>query len=233
VRDLRWATFLVVVASAHAWAQTPTSLPQAEALFARGEQYSRAEAWALALADFQGVQAYLDSVQHPRRWAGLYNIGVCFEELGHYNEALASYERFLREAPPNAPQRPEVERLTRELRLRIGSGFAPSPIGMIIAGSGLAIAIAGAILGGVALAGRGEIASMCTADGYCPDTLLPRANEVSIMAGVADGLLFGGLGVAAVGAVLTFVLTDGRAPPLTAGLWIDSQRAMLVLGGVL
>jgi len=51
----------------------------------------------------------------------LYNIGRAHEELGDDAEALALFEEYLRDAPPDAPFRQRTEDRVRELRARVAA----------------------------------------------------------------------------------------------------------------
>jgi hypothetical protein len=211
--------------------QAPSSMAEAESRFSQGEQHAERQEWALALEAFEDVHRYLEGVGHPRRALVLYDVAVCLQELGRDRDAVQYYERFLAEAPPDATHRAEAQQALRELRARASlDGSSVSPIGIVIASAGGAAVIAGGLLGIVALTGRDEIASMCTAEGLCPAALEDRAHEIQLLAGVADGLLFGGLAVAAIGIVLTFVLgTDGSDVRASAAM--RPGGAMFALGG--
>jgi tetratricopeptide (TPR) repeat protein len=74
----------------------------ARAHFLSGQSYFDEGRFADALNEFR--EAY-----HISRVAGFqYNLGVCEEKLGHFDAAIASFERYLREAPA-APDRANVE----------------------------------------------------------------------------------------------------------------------------
>jgi hypothetical protein len=76
-------------------------------------------------------------------------------------------------------------------------------------GVGGAMLLAGAITGGLALAEHGELTGMC--DGQtmrCPAELEGRLDGLAALSITTDVLLWGGLAVAASGAVLTFLLRE-------------------------
>lgn len=53
---------------------------------------------------------------HPKHFQTQYNLGLCYERLFRYSEALKYYKNYLRTAAPRTPNREEVERLIRTLR---------------------------------------------------------------------------------------------------------------------
>jgi hypothetical protein len=91
-----------------------------------------------------------------------------------------------------------------------GGGFSPSPIGLAIAGVGAAAAIAGAIVGGLALAQDGDARADC-GDTSCTPEAYDALVEANMLANVSDGLLWPGLAILAAGVVLTFVLSEGES----------------------
>lgn len=176
-------------------------------------------AFAVALTEFERVYALLDG--HPRRSYVLYNMARANEELGRHREALAQFDQFLAEAGPEAPNRDEAQRHAGELRLRLQLGgtdapegsagsFSPSSLGIVIASAGAAAILAGGIVGGVALAQDSNARADCDATRCGPDAYAALVDAHSL-ANAADGLLWGGLGVLAVGIVLTFVLGESPA----------------------
>lgn len=89
-------------------------------------------------------------------------------------------------------------------------GGGPWMPGFLIAGGGGLLVLVGAVLGGVALADKSILEEdfNCDADGVCDPGFEDLASRGSALAGAADGLLFGGLAVAATGVVLAFVLAE-------------------------
>jgi len=74
---------------------------------------------------------------------------------------------------------------------------------------GGAIMLAGAITGALALAEHGDLVGMCDAQMIrCPAELEARADGLVALSLSTDVLLWGGLAVAASGAVLTFLLRE-------------------------
>src|SRR5690606_12641166 len=109
----------------------------------------------------------------------LYNLGRARERADQIAAAVEAFERFLAEAPADAMERAEGEQSLEALRARLPprepevreaepapqpepapeappppppSGTATGPLPWIVAGAGAATLIAGAVLGGLALA---------------------------------------------------------------------------------
>ncbi len=53
---------------------------------------------------------------HPKYYLTLYNLGLCYERLFRYTEALEYYGNYLKAAGPQAENRGEVERLIKTLQ---------------------------------------------------------------------------------------------------------------------
>jgi tetratricopeptide (TPR) repeat protein len=81
----------------------------ARAHFITGKSYFAQDRYADALKEFE--EAYRLS----KRPGFLYNIGVCHEHLGHINEAIDAFERYLVESP-EASERAEVKQRIDRLR---------------------------------------------------------------------------------------------------------------------
>lgn len=197
---------------------------QARAQFERADEHYQAGDYALALEGYQSAYDTLAALGHPNAALVIFNIARTNERLGRVQVALEGFERFLVEAPADAPYRDDATRHAADLRRRIElqqidapptSGGGVSPVGPVIAAVGGAIAIGGAILGGVALSESDSARAGCV-DTRCPSDARPGIESAQTLANVADGLLFGGLAVAAVGVVLVFVLTDGGDTEATA-----------------
>ncbi len=183
----------------------------AQQAFERGD-------YATALSEFERVYELLDG--HPRRQYILYNVARSNEELGRTQAAADAYERYLATTPDDDQNRSEAQRHLQELRIRLHladqdrgdpapepAGFSPSPVGIVIASVGVAAVMAGAIAGGVALAQDGDARADCD-PAHCTQAAYAALVDAETLANVADGLLFGGIAVAAVGAALMFVLGD-------------------------
>ena len=206
-------------------AQDDATIAEARAHFERAERHDADGDVALALRAFEQSHALLVRAGHPNAPLVLYNIARCYAALGRDAEAIDAFERFLAESGADAPNREVAQAQVRELRARQAirseddgddGGGGISPVGPIVAAVGGAIVIAGAVTGGLALAAEADATEGCV-DGRCPPELADRADEAHLLANVTDGLLFGGLAVATVGIVLTFVLPgDSEATVETA-----------------
>jgi hypothetical protein len=123
-------------------------------------------------------------------------------------------------APGHSPERRELtiaagQTLREEVELTpdaggTSGGLAISPIGIAVAGAGAAMIIAGAITGGLALDRDGTLAMLCPAD-MCVEEARAVLDERRALAISTDVLIFGGLAIAATGAVLAFVLESGAS----------------------
>jgi hypothetical protein len=91
---------------------------------------------------------------------------------------------------------------------------------------GGAAAIAGAVFGGVALADSDGARADCSGT-VCPESARSGIADAQTLANVADGLLWGGLAVAATGVVLMFVLADGGETQASAGCSPDGCGAVV------
>jgi tetratricopeptide (TPR) repeat protein len=87
----------------------PFELELARAHFLTGQSYYEQARYADALKEFE------EAHRLSRRPAFHFNIGVCHEKLGELDAAIASFERYLREAP-EVRDRAEVEARVRTLQ---------------------------------------------------------------------------------------------------------------------
>lgn len=203
-------------------AQEDPRLTEARAHFEQGEQHAGAEEWALALQEYQQAQALMEELGDPRAIFFVYNVAEANFNLGNLEESRDGFQRYLDESAADSPNRDVAQNRIREVEIRLqstaategggsgesgGGGEVVSPIGVIIASVGAAAIIAGAVVGGIALS-DGDAATADCMNGVCPAESEARFDDVATLAGVADGLLFGGLAVAATGVVLMFVLAD-------------------------
>jgi len=97
-------------------APTPESpeMVAARAHFKQGMAYAEAGNCGAAIAEFE---AAYELVRRPN---ALYNIAQCEERLFRYDLAIATYERYLSEAPADAPDRPAVQAALGTLRNLLG-----------------------------------------------------------------------------------------------------------------
>lgn len=229
---VRWlgVVALVVCASPAGAQEAP---PEAHAIFERGEQHYEAGRFAQSLAEFERLHSLLTRALHPNAALILFNMARCYQRLGRAREAVQTFERFLADAPAGAPNT-EIARVElQELRARVAlDGAEPasaspmSPVGFIVAGVGAAALIASAVTGGLALAANADATAGCV-DGHCPASLGARADEAHLLANVTDGLLFGGLAIAAAGVVLIFVLPGEGGVSASAGCTGDGCAAIV------
>ncbi len=223
---------------------------RARALFEEASQHHRDGRHALAAEAFQEAFDLLAEEQHPGAALILYNLGASLAEIpGRECDAKAAYTRFLQEADASNPSVQEnlrtVQQRIRELDARVGScqedsaelptsatsepSPGLSPVGPILIGVGGAAVIAGAIVGALALMTDSDLSTSCGGD-TCADTPEHRAthDELTLYAGLADGLLIGGAAIAALGVVLTLVLEgEGDSPAVSAGCTGDRCAAVV------
>ncbi|MEC7525969.1 MAG: tetratricopeptide repeat protein [Myxococcota bacterium] len=226
----------LVLLSLPAQALAQENLEEARATFEQAEtEFERAN-YALALQGFQRSYELLEG--HPRRPLVLYNIGRCYEELGRHREARDAYQRYLDEAGSEALEREDTEARIRELDTRVTmdastpaeGGGDISPLGPVVMGVGGAMLVAGAVVGGLALASRGDLTAMCDSAMRCPADSRGLADEVSGLALATDVLLFGGAAIAAAGLVLTLVLQEDSERPAASVACAESGCVALVQG---
>lgn len=80
--------------TAHAaGAAAATSIADAKKHYGAGEKEFKAGDYTKALADFEAADAFKSTPQSQRY------IGLCQDNLGHYQEAVAAYEKFLAAVP--------------------------------------------------------------------------------------------------------------------------------------
>ncbi len=183
---------------------------QIRALVAQGEQEFDARAFLAASRTFARAREMMEQMSHPRAFMLLYNEARCAEELGHTAQAAELYQRWLDGGGTAEANAAEVQTRIRDLRERAGtSGGGISPVGPILIGVGGAAVIAGLIVGGLAFSADNDLSAECADPTMCDPALMDRQNEMRTMAMAADGLWIGGAVVAAVGVVLTIVLTEG------------------------
>lgn len=92
----------------------PAALEAARGHFKQGNAYAEAGNCGAAIAEFEAAYQLV-----PRPNA-LYNIAQCEERLFRYDLAIATYERYLKEAPSDAADRPAVQAALGTLRNLLG-----------------------------------------------------------------------------------------------------------------
>lgn len=218
------------------------SLEELRSRFEAAERHYADGDLALALNEFRVVHGGLTRLRHANASLVLFNIARCFAGLGRDEEAADAYERFLGQAPETAPFRDEARQELRELEARAALDTADpeserpvraeafAPIGFVVAAVGGAALIAGAVTGGLALGAEADATADCVA-GHCPPELGSRADEAHLLANVTDGLLFGGLAVAALGVVLAFTLSTDSGDMETASISCSADGCSVQIGG--
>lgn len=89
-------------------------LDEARAIVARGEALFARSNFDAALSEFARARQLLEG--HPRQYFVLHNMALCHERMFRYDQALPLYERYLREAPPDEPDRAAVAAVVQTLR---------------------------------------------------------------------------------------------------------------------
>lgn len=221
---------MVLVAGVLAWSATGGAQPSSPAAqspieqgrlhFARGEELYAGGQYALSLSEFRRVYELLSGAGHRNAPIVLYNVARCYVELGRNREAVETFEQFLRDAPEDAQMINEARIELRELRARVSLGTASgaggiSPVGPVVLAVGGAALLAGATTGIVALLQHGDATAQCVGTA-CPAGVADALDAAHGLAIASDALLFGGLGIAALGAVLLAVVRDGSGEPAPA-----------------
>lgn len=88
----------------------------------QGDSYYKLEKYANAIGEYE--QGYL-AKPDP---SFLFNIAQCHRLMGHGNEAIKFYRRFLNDAPPNTPSRAVAEKHIRDLEDAARTGMQPPPV---------------------------------------------------------------------------------------------------------
>jgi tetratricopeptide (TPR) repeat protein len=104
------ALFLTVISARVAAADDP-SLRAAKRHFERGEKLYALTKFSEALDEYQKA---FDAKPLPDF---LFNIGQCYRNLGDYDSAIFSYQKYLKLAP-DAPNRDKVEQLISDLEAK-------------------------------------------------------------------------------------------------------------------
>lgn len=169
----------------------------------------------------------------------LYNEFLAWRDGGFPDRAADSLEAFLATLDDDHPDRANLEARLGSLRAQAArmrdadergaeaepsppapddepaSGGGPHPAGFALIGAGAAVAIAGAIVGGVALSISDDLAGAC-GGGVCPEARRGDADTGEALAITADVLLPVGAAVAVVGVILLLTVTEGDDSPSAA-----------------
>lgn len=244
---------LLASAGAPTWGYAQDAEPErpevaeARTRFELAERHFDSGDYALALTEFERVHELMTAAGHPNTSYVLYNIALTNERMGRDAAAVEAYERFLAETGDDAPNRADARNRLRELRARValeerdrgaaspsgdggGGGGGVSTVGIVVAATGGAAAIVGGIFGGLALSNSESARAECV-DMRCPESARDGIADAQTLANVADGLLFGGLAVAATGVVLMFVLDEGGGGDAQASAACTGDGCVAVVAG--
>ncbi|MCA9606812.1 MAG: hypothetical protein KC619_14500 [Myxococcales bacterium] len=176
----------------------------------------------------------------------LYNEFLAWRDGGLFPQAATALQAYLDTLDEDDEDRPNLEARLRVLREQIESGDegaageaatptaaggAPHPIGFVLMGAGAAIAIAGAVTGGVALSISDSLAAECTG-GVCPESRRGDLDAGPALAFTTDVLLPVGAVTAVVGLVLALAITEpAETAPVRAGVGCDAHGCAASVGG--
>ncbi|HBQ18521.1 MAG TPA: hypothetical protein DEF51_47815 [Myxococcales bacterium] len=183
--------------------------------------------YTLALEAFERAYELLEG--HPNRSLMHFNLARCYDELERYEEAIASYRRFLAETPDDASNREEARTRVEELERRAAVRAAREPSGAsestrsegsianwLIAGGLFAVSVPALALPIWTLATEGE----CV-----------QADELGCIERVQFGAIDGvGLGLGA--AALLGSIIFAAAQPFSVDVVITQDQAHVRLHGV-
>lgn len=178
-----------------------------------GRDREALELYERAIAETNALAAQDSGIREARR--------IAEERIAELNARLALQAR---EEAARAAEEGEDEH-SQAPAASSGSSASPSStgdgaislIGPIVLGVGGAMMLAGAITGGLALAEHADLTGMCDEQTMrCPAALESRADDIAALSITTDVLLWGGLAVAATGAVLTFLLKEESSSPVSA-----------------
>jgi hypothetical protein len=223
----------------HAQAPSPSDDERGRAHFQAGRDHLAVGRYEEALHEFE--LAY-DLSHRP---AMLLNIASVAERLGAYRQAAQAYQGYAETLAADDPERATHLARAASLRERAdradqaaraqgtmegtrAAGAASHDLlvpGIVTVAIGGAALIAGAVLGGLALAEESSVRSGCGATRSCLPEQVAAMDDLALGADVA---LFGGLAIAAVGGVLLAIdLSQGGAEGAPA-----SAQVSVGLGGL-
>jgi hypothetical protein len=114
------AVVLVVLAcAAHAQAQPEDNLSRARTHFEAGRALYQLGNYNEALREFAA------GYQLAPRPQFLLNLGQCYRKLDDLANARLMYERYLKDAPPSDPERPQAQQILAEIDKQIADRQAP------------------------------------------------------------------------------------------------------------
>lgn len=203
---------------------------QARQHYVQGESLADQGRWAGALEEFERAYALAEGL--PTRYLIGLDVALANAELERWAQAVRLLEAFMEAAPPDEPRRPEAEQRLAEARRRLalqgGGQLEASPIGIAILAVGAASVVAGAILGGVALQQDSDARAMCVGTS-CTDEAFNSIGAAGDLAIGADIMLWGGLGIAALGSILAVAL--GTSSSATASAMCTDRGCALGVAG--
>jgi tetratricopeptide (TPR) repeat protein len=215
---------LILSLSAGVSAQDDLGTQQARALFEAGRAAFEAAEYEDALRHFR------ESYERSGRAALLYNIGVSADRLRRDQEALDAFERYLADAPAEAPQRADAEARVRVLRGQLTdrvegatteqadtaattgtdasrTSTQDDPVEVLagwgVFGGGLAVAATGAIFLGLGQADASSVEGQPTGTTWTPELEEAAARGEWMR---VTGWVLAGIGLAAAAAGITLVV---------------------------
>ncbi len=231
---------VLLLVAIFAWPTVAHAQPEAEETSDPSEEEARARftAGRIAFADGRYEDA-LSDFERSYALSGkpelLYNIGAAADRLRRDEEALEAFERFLEEMPDH-PSRSEVQRRVSLLRESIAerqrleatqepeeSSSGPGPAPWIVVGISGAVAVAGGVMLGVALADRAAI------EGLEVDTPWPEieAQYDRVAPLSTAGMIALGVGMAGVTAGIVWAIAGGDGGEASVAL---SPTGVIVRG---
>src|SRR5215831_4785278 len=115
------ALVLTVLSGTHPTFAQDDATKQARDHYQKGMVYFQSGDYPNAVAELK--QAY----QIKRIPGLLFNIGQTYRKMDDTDMSIFYFDKFLKEAPPNAPQRGEAEKILGELRAKKGQGQVAVP----------------------------------------------------------------------------------------------------------
>lgn len=195
----------------------------AQRAFEEATRQFEAARFQLALEGFQESYRLMEGDARAQILI-VYNIARSQEELHRYRDALASFERYVHDAPSDAPSRESALDHIRDLRGRIAAE-APSeprssasplvPVGVAVAGAGALALVAAIPTGVLALDGTSQLETTCDTSG-CPPSAAGLVSDTRAFAIATDVLWIAGVGLAAVGATLLVLGLAGSSSEAAA-----------------
>ncbi|MEM7606229.1 MAG: hypothetical protein AAF411_12810 [Myxococcota bacterium] len=209
-------------------------------LFELGQRlYSRGEFVAAA-------EAFERSYEESHRPELLYNVYLARRDAGAPAVAASALRRYLREADSErlAETRDVLEARAASLEAQAArdsdaqapqepdasAGRSPAIGPVVLISAGGAAILAGAIMGVLALGKQSDLDDVCGDDQVCPASAADDITQGRRFARASDGLLFGGLAVAAGGALWWILGSRGGDDGVAAGAACSADGCTASLG---